>query len=288
MYYLRRYDCVLFEGIGIAKSTDVEQVPACNQLVNPQSQEADEFGLVHQGSAIKRGQNWKHADLPAITVLQLEVQKQLLQDQILNMLWKDREKALERTKIKRIARIALDFLKRELPLYSLCLPLPAFVPLITYLTCLRNGPNAHDIDKLEEMFKLGFFHYYVKNTKFTAASIAVYEYDKDYEGDTNFMRKAVIIRERNKFAMKVLKETIAEGKTSIALFYGAGHMPDFHKRLVQELDMVPVSVEWYTAWSIKEGPKSKLIHPLLDKFLTEYRPLILEKGEEQLEKELMN
>ena len=105
----------------------------------------------------------------------LQVERQLLQEEILNRLGKEREKVLERTKIKRITRKALDFLKRELPLYSLCLPLPAFVPLITYLTCLRNGPNAHDIDKLEEMFKLGILHYFVKNPKFSRASEVVYE-----------------------------------------------------------------------------------------------------------------
>ena len=63
--------------------------------------------------------------------------------------------------------------------------------------------------------------------------------------------------------MEVLKKTIAEGKTSIAILYGTGHMPDFHKRLVQELNMVPVTVEWNTAWSIKEGPKSNFILSLV-------------------------
>ncbi|KAF3338296.1 hypothetical protein FCM35_KLT17133 [Carex littledalei] len=69
--------------------------------------------------------------------------------------------------------------------------------------------------------------------------------------------------------MEVLKKTIAEGKTSIAILYGTGHMPDFDKRLVQELNMVPVTVEWYTAWSIKEvDPKANSFIPLVEYALT--------------------
>ncbi|KAF3325440.1 hypothetical protein FCM35_KLT10511 [Carex littledalei] len=264
---LRRYDCVLYEGLYV-NSTDVEEVTAAKQQVNSHQKGADKYGLVRRYSVLLKGQNWKNADLTLKTYLQLEEER-------LNRWWKEHEKNKEGRKIIRITQIVLACLKHVLTVCSLCLPLPAFVPLITYLTCSRDAPNCHDIDKLEKMFKLGFLHYYVEDSKFSDAYKAVYKYDVDYEGDSDFASKAVVIRERNKFAMEVLKETIAEGKTTIAILYSAGNMPDFHKRLVKELDMVPVTVSWYTAWSIKEGPKSKFIHPLLENFQIENRTFIL-------------
>ncbi|KAF3325441.1 hypothetical protein FCM35_KLT10512 [Carex littledalei] len=263
---LRRYDCVLYEGPYV-NSTDVEEVTAAKQQVNSHQKGADKYGLVRRYSVLFKGQNWKNADLTFKTYLQLEEERLKR--------CKEHEKNKEGRKILRITQIVLTCLKHVLTVYSLWLPLPAFVPLITYLTCSRDGPNCHDIDKLEKMFKLGFLHYFVKDSNFSDAYKAVYKYDVDYEGDSDFASKAVVVRERNKFAMEVLKETIAEGKTTIAILYSAGNMADFHKRLVKELDMVPVTVEWYTAWSIKEGPKSKFIHPLLDKFQREDRTLIL-------------
>ncbi|XP_078149818.1 uncharacterized protein LOC144545110 [Carex rostrata] len=264
---LRMYDCVLYQGLYV-NSADVTEATAAKEQVNSHQKEADKYGLVRQNSVLFKGQNWKNADLTCKTYLQLEEER-------LNRWWKEYEKNQEGRKIIRITQIVLARLKRMLTVCSLCLPLPAFVPLVTYLTCSRDAPNCHDIDQLEEIFKLGFLHYYVEDSNFSDVYKMVYKYDVDYEGDSDFTSKAVLIRERNKFAMKVLKATIAEGKTSIAILYGPGNMADFHKRLVQELDMVPASVSWYTAWSIKEGPKSKFIHPFLEKFQIENRTIIL-------------
>ncbi|XP_078169484.1 uncharacterized protein LOC144563891 [Carex rostrata] len=235
---LRSYDCVLFEGIEDVNSTDVEEVSACKKVINSHSEEANRIALVCQNNFIFEVQSWKKADLPWRTFAQLEEERLIR--------WKELENQGGR-KIKRVLQIMPDILKHLLSDHSFWMPVPAFVPLITYLTCLRNGLNAHDIDKLEEMFKLGILHYFAKNPKFSRASDVVYEYDEDYEGDSNYTKFAVLIRERNKFAIEVLKAAIAEGKMSIAILFGAGHMADFHKRLVKELKMVPVTVEWGTA-----------------------------------------
>jgi hypothetical protein len=60
----------------------------------------------------------------------------------------------------------------------------------------------------------------------------------------------VIVTERNKAAMNVLSDTIAQGKRKISVFYGAAHMPDFAKRL-EALGFKPVATEWRLAWDLK-------------------------------------
>ena len=61
---------------------------------------------------------------------------------------------------------------------------------------------------------------------------------------------SVIVTERNKAAMNVLADTIAQGKKKISLFYGAAHMPDFAKRL-EAMGFKPVATEWRMAWDLK-------------------------------------
>jgi hypothetical protein len=65
---------------------------------------------------------------------------------------------------------------------------------------------------------------------------------------------SVLVTERNKAAIRVLKETIARGKKNVGLFYGAAHMPDLSKRLA-EMGFEPVKTEWRVAWDMtpKEG-----------------------------------
>jgi hypothetical protein len=65
------------------------------------------------------------------------------------------------------------------------------------------------------------------------------------EGEKGFS----LITDRNIEAMSVLNRETAEGKRKLAIFYGVGHLPDFHKRLVEQgyrLD----SVEWVDAWDM--------------------------------------
>ena len=48
---------------------------------------------------------------------------------------------------------------------------------------------------------------------------------------------STLITERNKVALKRLEEQIKKGKKKIAIFYGAGHMPDMEKRLLKDFNM---------------------------------------------------
>ena len=60
---------------------------------------------------------------------------------------------------------------------------------------------------------------------------------------------SVILTERNKVAMKVLENTIANGKKKISIFYGAAHMTDMSAR-VKEMGFAATKVEWTTAWDL--------------------------------------
>ncbi len=59
----------------------------------------------------------------------------------------------------------------------------------------------------------------------------------------------VILGERNKVALKVLADTLAQGKKRISIFYGAAHMPDLAEHL-RSMGFTPVSCKWDTAWDL--------------------------------------
>jgi hypothetical protein len=63
------------------------------------------------------------------------------------------------------------------------------------------------------------------------------------------MDGTVLVTERNKAAINVLKKSIADGKKDLAVFYGAAHMPDLSKRLV-EMGFHPVATDWRMAWDL--------------------------------------
>jgi hypothetical protein len=70
-------------------------------------------------------------------------------------------------------------------------------------------------------------------------------------------RGSTIVSERNKVALKKLTEQIAQGKKKIAIFYGAGHMSDFEKRLAADFHLRRSSEEWLTAWKLDKTSARK-------------------------------
>ena len=62
---------------------------------------------------------------------------------------------------------------------------------------------------------------------------------------------SVIISERNKIALKVLKEQLAAGKTHLAIFYGGGHLTDMNQRLKTDFGLKPTEITWLTAWDLR-------------------------------------
>jgi hypothetical protein len=67
---------------------------------------------------------------------------------------------------------------------------------------------------------------------------------------------STLITERNKVALGVLREQIKAGHKKLAIFYGAGHMFDFEKRLRDEFALAPLETTWVTAWDLKGAEKS--------------------------------
>jgi hypothetical protein len=61
---------------------------------------------------------------------------------------------------------------------------------------------------------------------------------------------SVIITDRNKKALEVLKKELAKGKKKVGIFYGAGHLNDMDKRLKQDFKLQPKSILWLTAWDL--------------------------------------
>lgn len=59
---------------------------------------------------------------------------------------------------------------------------------------------------------------------------------------------SVLITERNLKALSVLERELEGGARKVALFYGAGHLPDFHRRLVGRYGFEFQSLEWLDAW----------------------------------------
>jgi hypothetical protein len=64
---------------------------------------------------------------------------------------------------------------------------------------------------------------------------------------------SVIVTERNKVALEVLKKEIAQGYNHLGIFYGAAHLPDMEKRLM-EMGFRREKVEWLTAWDLPPEP----------------------------------
>jgi hypothetical protein len=66
---------------------------------------------------------------------------------------------------------------------------------------------------------------------------------------------STIITERNKKAFEVLKREMEAGKKKIAVFYGAGHLPDMEERLLKDFQMKRSGRKWLTAWSLAKPKK---------------------------------
>lgn len=61
---------------------------------------------------------------------------------------------------------------------------------------------------------------------------------------------STLITERNKAALKVLRQQIDAGKKSLGVFYGAGHLADMDQRLQKEFGLEPVEITWLDAWDL--------------------------------------
>ena len=68
--------------------------------------------------------------------------------------------------------------------------------------------------------------------------------------------RSVIIGDRNKEAMRVLREQLEKGNDKVGIFYGAAHLPDFEDRL-KKMGFKPKKRKWLTAWDLADPTKKK-------------------------------
>ncbi len=61
-----------------------------------------------------------------------------------------------------------------------------------------------------------------------------------------------IINERNKKALDVMREQMGAGKRRLAVFYGAGHLPDMERRLEGDFGFRRRGSHWLVAWDLTE------------------------------------
>ncbi len=61
---------------------------------------------------------------------------------------------------------------------------------------------------------------------------------------------STLITERNRVALEELREQIDDGQTKIAVFYGAGHLNDMQKRLIDDFGLKRTGTDWISAWNL--------------------------------------
>lgn len=64
--------------------------------------------------------------------------------------------------------------------------------------------------------------------------------------------ESAIISDRNGIALKRLQEQLDDGKTRIAIFYGAAHLPEFEKALKKDFQLKKKNSDWITAWDLSK------------------------------------
>lgn len=112
---------------------------------------------------------------------------------------------------------------------------------------LRQQPAAvKDLDPMELLNVLSDPEARLKVKRFMAEQMAVM--GPEGLGPT---LDALLIEDRNAACLKVLKSELDKGRKRIAIFYGAGHMPDFDRRLTSmEFGLERKESDWLTAWDL--------------------------------------
>ena len=86
------------------------------------------------------------------------------------------------------------------------------------------------------------------------------------EGGPNGMKLAlgrqfgsVLVAERNLTALKVMESEMKKGKKNLGIFYGAAHLPDFDKRLIEDYGFKRTTKTWNAAWKIQKAAAKKAL-----------------------------
>jgi hypothetical protein len=134
-------------------------------------------------------------------------------------------------------------------------------PLTMFLRMFENlqkAPVAESEPLTEEDLVLALFRF-ARNPSLTMRRAMAGQME-DVEGFVEVFEGpggSAILTGRNDAALKVLREQIDEGRSNIAVFYGAGHMPDLEKKLQQDFGLKLEDERWLQAWEMREGAAPK-------------------------------
>lgn len=68
----------------------------------------------------------------------------------------------------------------------------------------------------------------------------------------------LLIVDRNSAALKALQKQLAAGKKKIGIFYGAAHLADFEKHLVEDFGLSKTREQWLLAWDLSSAREPQL------------------------------
>jgi len=110
--------------------------------------------------------------------------------------------------------------------------------------------STNDADLLRALFS--------KDRQLELKRLFAREMSDDVEGQIRALegpQGSTLIAGRNERVLEVLKDQVKKGAKTIAIFYGAGHMPHFHDRLTQ-LGFMVDRTRWLSAWDLRASPDS--------------------------------
>jgi len=110
-----------------------------------------------------------------------------------------------------------------------------------------DGKAAQDIDPMELLAALGSED---SARKLKLILARQFENMDEMVAGLEGPNGSVLVTERNKAALRVLKDQIASGKKNLAIFYGAAHLKDMDKRLTQDMGFKRTGMEYRVAWDL--------------------------------------
>jgi hypothetical protein len=128
-----------------------------------------------------------------------------------------------------------------------------FVRMLGYALA-KQSPDGGGMDGMQLLLAL------CDHNRALALKRIMAEQFQDMEGSVQALggpQGSTLIQERDKVALAVLRKQLAAGRQRIAIFYGAGHLDDFDRRLREDFDLAPISTRWLVAWDMKGGKGSK-------------------------------
>ncbi|KAL9255124.1 hypothetical protein AKJ16_DCAP15349 [Drosera capensis] len=252
---LESYDCVLFEMVISKEGLENDKgFTAARRLKSTRTQGFSILGFVQKqmarlmslefqldGLNFEAG-NFYHADLDFETFQAQQLKKgESMMTLARDMTLRSAEEILQPASIPE----NLGPWKSKLLWASRVLPMPLVWLVLIKGVCADAGDRVTDYPEFKALSRLDL-----------AAALNITEVLEDEA-------KTVIVGERNKAATDALRSAIDAGNNKIAILYGGGHMPDMGRRLREEFDLVPSSVQWIPAWSITKRDLDSTSYPFL-------------------------